>query len=204
MHYGITTLTHKIGAVSTLLDRLDRSLKDGAMSGQLAGCWYSEIGALNNVLLMHAYADAGALFDDRARVLHSNDPFASSELLTEIGFEGYHAFPDLPTLEPGKPGPFYEVRRYSLTLGGLRPTIDAWAKVRQSRSALSPLMVVMYAVDGGVPRFMHIWPYQTLDQRLEIRAKAVQLGVWPPPGGPQYLRTMRSEIFLPAAFSPAQ
>ena len=37
-----------------------------------------------------------------------------------------------------------------------------------------------------------------------MRAKAVEVGIWPPPGGPPYLRVMRSDIFLPAPFSPTR
>ena len=43
-----------------------------------------------------------------------------------------------------------------------------------------------------------------LDDRMAVRADAVQKGVWPPPGGLPHIETMQSEIYLPAPFSPLQ
>ena len=60
----------------------------------------------------------------------------------------------------------------------------------------------MMSVTGPVTRFMHIWPYGSLDERQRLRGKAVAEGVWSPPGGPDHLAVMQSDIFLPAAFSP--
>ncbi len=60
----------------------------------------------------------------------------------------------------------------------------------------------MYSVTGLTPRFMHIWPYKSLDERHRIRAKAVETGIWPPPGGPDRLVTMQNDIYLAAPFSP--
>jgi hypothetical protein len=60
----------------------------------------------------------------------------------------------------------------------------------------------MTSVTGPVSRFLHIWPYRSLDERVRLRAKAVADGVWPPPGGPGQLTAQQSDIYLPAAFSP--
>jgi hypothetical protein len=51
-------------------------------------------------------------------------------------------------------------------------------------------------------RFMHIWPYPSLEGRNRPRAKAISDGVWPPPGGPTYLTAQQTDIYLPAEFSP--
>jgi hypothetical protein len=60
----------------------------------------------------------------------------------------------------------------------------------------------MTAVSGPVIRFMHIWPYPSLNDRARLREKAVADGVWPPPGGPTLLASQQSDIYLPAPFSP--
>ena len=65
-------------------------------------------------------------------------------------------------------------------------------------------VTAMTSVTGTVTRFMHIWPYRSLDERMRLRAKAVDDGVWPPPGGPGYLASQQSDIYLPAPFSPLQ
>ena len=105
-------------------------------------------------------------------------------------------------LPPGDHGPVFEVRTYQLRKTGLKPTLDLWGRVLKPRTALSPVATVMYAVNGLVPRFMHIWPYKSLNDRMRIREDAVKQGLWPPPGGLAHIETMQSEIYLPAAFSP--
>jgi hypothetical protein len=55
-----------------------------------------------------------------------------------------------------------------------------------------------------VTRFVHIWPYPDLNERARVRGEAVKTGIWPPSsgGGPSLLVSQRTDIFLPAAFSP--
>jgi len=63
-------------------------------------------------------------------------------------------------------------------------------------------VIAMHALDGA-PRFTHIWPYPSLNDRAAIRADSVARGVWPPKGGPDWLTPdMRSTICLPTAVSP--
>jgi len=51
--------------------------------------------------------------------------------------------------------------KYQLRKAGLAPTLELWRKVVPARSKLSPLATALYAVNGVVPRFMHVWPYRT-------------------------------------------
>jgi hypothetical protein len=111
-------------------------------------------------------------------------------------------FPFLPPIRPGQYGPIFEVRTYLLKPNGLPPTLAAWEKAAPGRQKLSPILAAMYSVTGVVTRFMHIWPYPSLDVRAATRKTAIETGVWPPPGGPDHLLTMRTDIFLPASFSP--
>jgi hypothetical protein len=48
---------------------------------------------------------------------------------------------------------------------------------------------------------IHVWPYEDLQQRIEIRAKTSQEPNWPPPVS-ELILNMQSEIFIPAPFSP--
>ena len=105
-------------------------------------------------------------------------------------------------MQPGKFGPCYEVRTYLLKPDGLAPTIALWRKAVPPRLAVSPLLAAMTSVTGSVTRFMHIWPYATLDERTRLRDKAVADGVWPPPAGPSHLASQQVDIYYPAAFSP--
>jgi hypothetical protein len=110
--------------------------------------------------------------------------------------------PFMQQMRPGAHGPYFEVRTYLLKPGGLPKTIDMWTKAVPARLEISPMLAAMYSVTGTVTRFMHIWPYRSLDERQRLRAKSVADRVWPPPGGPDQLATMQSDIYLPLSFSP--
>ena len=114
----------------------------------------------------------------------------------------YVAFPFIGPMTPGDYGPFYEVRTYVLKPDGLSPTIELWRNAVPGRAKVSPLLAAMHSVTGPVIRFMHIWPYRSLDERQRLRSKSVADGVWPPPGGPDQLLAQQADIFLPADFSP--
>lgn len=197
--YDVTIITVRPGMHPKALEVLKHGLADAP--GLLA-CWYSEIGALNRILLLREAGDVDATDNARMAVLLSRNPFGLGELITEMTMDTYVAFDFLPPIKPGEFGPYFEVRSYVLRPDGLAPTIELWRKQVPLRNTISPLLVAMTSVSGRVTRFMHIWPYKTLEERGRLRAKAVTDGVWPPPGGPGHLATQQSDIYLPAPFSP--
>jgi hypothetical protein len=201
MLYGVCALSVPPGRVNAALDVLARTATAGE-PGVLRACWYSEIGRLNRILMIHEHRDGDALAAARAAQLRGGNPFGIADVATSIDLDTYAMFPGVAFMPPGKVGPVFEVRTYQLKRNGLTATFEAWAKVREARIQLSPLTAVMYAIDGVVPRFMHIWPYPSLNDRMSIREQAVAKGVWPPPGGLPHLESMHSEIYLPAPFSP--
>lgn len=113
-------------------------------------------------------------------------------------------FPFSPQLTPGKIGPYYEVRIYTIKIGTLSDTMKAWEAKLPERMKLSPLAVVGQIDLGEVNRFIHIWAYHSLDQRESVRAKARQTGIWPPGGGTGRLLTQKNKIVIPSSFSPMQ
>ena len=73
-----------------------------------------------------------------------------------------------------------------------------------SGGAIRPLALAGHAEHGEVNSYLHIWPYESLNHRAEIREKARAAGAWPPPGGGDMLLTQANKIMLPASFSPLQ
>ena len=167
----------------------------------LLACWYSEIGALNQILLIRKDTDAAATITARQSALERN-PFGIGEFITGMAMDTYISFDFIAPLRPGEFGPCYEVRTYTLKPDGLAPTIELWRKAVPGRATVSPLLAAMTSVTGAVTRFMHIWPYKSPDERMRLRDKAVANGVWPPPGGPGHLAAQQADIYLPASFSP--
>ena len=97
-----------------------------------------------------------------------------------------------------------QLQPYLFLEGRTEEAIEFWRKAVPGRLTVSPLLAAMYSVTGPLLRFMHIWPYASLDERQRLRTKAVADGVWPPPGGPDQLVAQQADISLPADFSPLQ
>src|SRR5262249_26701506 len=197
--YDITIITVRPATHPKALSALERALANDA--GLLA-CWFSEIGALNQILIIRRVTDPKAALEARMAMSKSKSPFGVGEFITAMAMDTFIAFDLLPPMQPGAYGPFYEVRSYILKTGGLEPTIELWRKAVPARSKISPLLTAMSSVSGAVTRFTHIWPYKSLEERGRLRAKAMDEGVWPPPGGPDQLAVQQTDIYLPAPFSP--
>ena len=198
-HYDVTIATVRPGTHPQALAAVDKTL---AGDSNLLACWYSDIGALNRILIIRKSADAAKVMQNRLAALSARNPFGVGEFVTDLSLDTYVSFDFMPPLQGGAYGPCYEVRSYVLKPDGLAPTIELWRKAVPGRAGVSPLLAAMVAVTGAAIRFMHIWPYKSYDERARLREKAVADGVWPPPGGPGHLLSQQADIYLPAAFSP--
>ncbi len=82
------------------------------------------------------------------------------------------------------------------------PTLAGWEKaIKPAAEYTSHLAISMYALDGP-PRITHIWGFESLQQRAELRAKFYAAGLWPPQGGPEQIAEATSTIALPMEPSP--
>jgi hypothetical protein len=197
--YELATLSIGLGMAPKAAEAIAAYAASGA--GNLLGCWVSDIGPLNNIAVLRGFADDAELARERDRTLRSSNPFGCAEYLTRLSMDSYAPFPDLPPVETGAFGPVYEIRTYVLKTGGLSPTFEGWAEKLPARTALSKLLVAMYAL-GGTPRITHIWPYASTDDRARLRAESVKQGTWPPKSAVWLTPEMHSAIYLPTAVSP--
>lgn len=197
--YDVTIITLRPATRPSALSALEGVLsKDPA----LLACWYSDIGALNQIFIMRTIDDPAAVIANRSTTLNSQNPFEVGEFMTGMTMDTFVAFDFLPEIQPGKLGPCYEVRSYVLKPGGVSPTIELWRKAVPDRNKVSQLLVAMISVTGPVTRFIHIWPYHSVEERGRLRAKAVADKVWPPRGGPAHITAQQSDIYFPVPFSP--
>jgi hypothetical protein len=202
MHYDVTILTVRPGTTPKALPRVEQWLRETQSAGRLLACWFTELGALNLIMLIREYASEAAILADRDAIVRSGNPYGIADLTTAASSDTYKSFPFMAPLQAGSIGPIFEVRTYALKPDGLSTTMELWKAAVPNRSKVSPLLAAMYLLGGGMPRFMHIWPYAGLDERQRIRGEAVKMGVWPPPGGPDHLLAQQADIYLPAPFSP--
>src|SRR5262249_32754784 len=159
-------------------------------------------GALNRILLLRAAPDIARILEERQKILRSENPFGVGEYIAATSMDTFVSFPFMPPMTAGQYGPVFEVRSYVFKPDGVPPTIELWRKWVPGRANVSPLLAAMHSITGSVTRFMHIWPYASVEERTRLRAKALADKLWPPPGGPDYFTAMQSDIYLPADFSP--
>ncbi|AUT71232.1 NIPSNAP family protein [Paraburkholderia hospita] len=201
MFYELTTLSSHILKLPQVIKNAEAYLHRSEISGHWLGAWTSENGPLGSLRMLRGFNDTHELARERERALHHSNPFGATTSDCRIEMESYAGFSFLPPVEPGSFGKYYEFRTYWLRPGGLEPTIEAWKAAMPERSKRSPLTVNMYALDGA-PRITHIWPWQSLDERIAIRAKSYADGVWPPKGGPDQFFDATSTIWIPTENSP--
>ena len=172
---------------------------------ELPAFWHTEIGSLNEIIHVWPYQD----MDERTRVRAEsakdpNWPPKTSDFIRVMHSEILVPFPFSPLFKPGKFGPIYEIRIYTVKAGTMPEIMKAWEPKLPGRMKLSPLAVVGAVDLGEANRLIHIWPYSSFDQRDAIRSQVRQLGVWPPTGIAEPPLTQMNKIVLPASFSPMQ
>ena len=206
MYYELATMTLPFGTAGQAATNVQAYTSAADAQGELLGCWFTDIGQLNQMIVLRGFATLDALQTERERTQQHASPFGCSEIYQSLEQHSYKGFdwmkPVRPSAESGIKGPVYEIRTYGIKTGGVQPTIDLWEQYVPARDKLSPCVVAMVALDGPL-RFTNIWAYESLNARSQIRADAVTQGIWPPKGGPAHLTTnMVSTIAMPTAVSP--
>ncbi len=178
-------------------DRCVQSARDNSGESQLLGAWRTEIGDLFQIILLRAYPDLNRHVAYRERALTGPDEFAADNPGIRVARESFKKFPFLPEVKPVTTENYFELRTYYLKPGGLQPTIDAWEKaLRPAEEYTSHLIINMYALDG-LPRIVHLWAFESLEERAGLREKYYSLKLWPPRGGPEQIDHATNSILLP-------
>ncbi|MCC7487042.1 MAG: NIPSNAP family protein [Burkholderiales bacterium] len=210
MIYEFRTYDLKPHAVAEFEKRFGEAYENRKAFSPLAAFWHAEIGPLNQVIHVWPYRDLA----ERNRVREEAQkaggwPPKTAELILAQRSDIYIPYPMSPEMRPGRQGPYFEMRIYTLNQPGLVNIARAWEHFLPQRLKFGPLTAVLRSELGGINKFMHIWPYPSLDARADIRRRAQEAGVWPPSaqkaGTPPYeLLHQENRILLPAAFSPLQ
>ena len=122
-----------------------------------------------------------------------------SEFIVNMKSEIVHPFPFVSELKPGKMGPIFEMRYYTIKPGTLPDIIKRWeGKIKERTKSAAR---AGHAEHGGSAATC-IWPYESLNHRAEIREKARAAGL-AAPGRWQHTADAENKIMMPAAFSPS-
>ena len=96
----------------------------------------------------------------------------------------------------------YEFRTYNVRTGKVPDYHKAFAEKIEGRMKYSRMAGHWYTEVGRLNQMVAIWPYEDLEQRIEIRrlAESAEGGtVWPPQSG-NVIAEVKSEIYFPAPF----
>ena len=205
MIYEIRTYQLKPGSLAEVEKRFGAGYEYRKKYSPLAAFWHTEIGPLNEIVHVWPYADMAERTRVRAEAAKDpNWPPKTAEFIVHMQSEVVVPFPFVPALQPGTMGPIFEMRYYTIKAGTLPDLIKRWEGAVPARIKLSPLALAGHVEFGEANRYIHVWAYESLDQRAAIRNKAREMGVWPPPGGGDSLLTQANKILLPSSFSPLQ
>lgn len=206
MIYEIRTYTLKVGTVPEVEKRFGEAYESRKQYSPLLGFFHTEIGQLNQVIHIWPYEDVA--HRDRVRkeaAADKNWPPKIQDYIVAAEAEILVPFPFVNVIEPGAHGPIYELRYYNYKPGELPALMKSWEAALPERLKRSQVALAGHVEFGEANKFIHLWPYKTLNERLDTRTRAVKDGIWPPLGGgsDRYF-AQQNKIIIPSSFSPLQ
>eukprot|EP00118_Oscarella_pearsei_P001549 m.7733 g.7733 ORF g.7733 m.7733 type:complete len:270 (+) comp19489_c0_seq1:24-833(+) len=195
--------------MKTAEETLPKVHEDAGLPVQLLGSWYTIIGPQDQAVHLWFYENGwdevtkthNSLHIDptwRSYVMHLRSLLRSreSQMLMEFSFWGKP--------KPRKPGGIYEIRSYSLKPGTLLSWGNEWSRGINFRNESDEAVGGWFSQIGKLYQVHHMWAYDNLSRRKEIRENA-----WMRPGWDDVwahtvplVETMKSKVLLPASFSP--
>ncbi len=206
MIYEMRTYDLKPRSLPEVLKRWTDALPKRLELSPLAAFWYTEIGPLNQIIHVWPYKDLEERKRIRAAAVATRKwPPVTAEFILNMQSDIMVPWDNSPLLEPGDVGPYFEMRSYTLAPGDGPKVQKAWAGALAARQKLSPVIATWFSELGALNKFVHIWPYKSLEQRTAVRAQAIASGTWPPaaaPDAPYTTVAQENKILLAAPFSP--
>ena len=204
MIYEVRTYTLKPGSVAKFEENFAAALPHREKYSKLGAFWHTEIGPLNQVI--HVWPYESVEERNSIREVAGKDPNwppkNDPDMYVSMNSEIFNPAPFMRPLGGDQAlGSIYEMRSYTYQVGSINKVIDIWADAVPAREEFSPLAAAMYTDVGGLNKWVHIWAYEDLDQRNNVRAEASKTSTWPPPTR-EFLVSQETKIMVPSSFSP--
>jgi hypothetical protein len=204
MIYEVRTYTLKPGSVAKFEENFAAALPHREKYSKLGAFWHTEIGPLNQVI--HVWPYESVEERNSIREVAGKDPNwppkNDPDMYVSMNSEIFNPAPFMRPLGGDQAlGSIYEMRSYTYQVGSINKVIDIWADAVPAREEFSPLAAAMYTDVGGLNKWVHIWAYEDLDQRKNVRAEASKTSTWPPPTR-EFLVSQETKIMVPSSFSP--
>ncbi|HET6608252.1 MAG TPA: NIPSNAP family protein [Rhodopila sp.] len=94
-----------------------------------------------------------------------------------------------------------EMRTYTLKPGSIAEVEKRFGEALPIREKHSKLGAFWHSEVGPLNQIIHVWAYDNFQHRADTRAAAQKEEGWPPPIR-EFVTDQRSEVFIPAPFSP--
>src|SRR4029077_13712496 len=94
-----------------------------------------------------------------------------------------------------------EMRTYVLKPGMTQNFVERFAEGLSARLQISKLLGLWQSEVGGLNRVVHVWPYDSFEERERIAGEARKTGKWPPKTQ-DLIITQETKIIQPPPFSP--
>ena len=204
MIYEVRTYTLKPGSVAKFEENFAAALPHREKYSKLGAFWHTEIGPLNQVI--HVWPYESVEERNSIREVAGKDPNwppkNDPDMYVSMNSEIFNPAPFMRPLGGDQAlGSIYEMRSYTYQVGSINKVIDIWADAVPAREEFSPLAAAMYTDVGGLNKWVHIWAYEDLEQRKNVRAEASKTSTWPPPTR-EFLVSQETKIMVPSSFSP--
>lgn len=176
-------------------------------AGVLVGWFSSEIGTLNQLVHIWEWQDLAERQRQRA-VLRAKPGWADvyNPQVDALVYRREVSImnPVLPVRSPAEPGNFFELRRYRTHPGKLVPWLELFRNILPVREKYSKIVGLWQSEIGEQNEALHLWAYQDLKQRAEVRSHVLQDPEWQAfrAKASPLLCHMTSTILVPAKFSP--
>jgi hypothetical protein len=96
---------------------------------------------------------------------------------------------------------FVEMRSYLLKPGATAGFEQRFTEGLAARAKISPFGGLWKSEVGGLNRVVHLWPYESFEDRERIAGEARKTGMWPPKTQ-EFIIEQENRIIQPAPFSP--
>ncbi|MFQ5827524.1 MAG: NIPSNAP family protein [Candidatus Methylomirabilia bacterium] len=186
----------------------DTGIKLRARHSKLVGYWATEIGELNQAVHLWEYDN----FEHRTRVRNAlaQDQAWNTEFLPRVRpmIQRQESMillaADFWPLTPPEGTGIYELRNYRLHPGKVAEWLQLFKEGLPVRRKHSSPVGVWSSELGGLNRVVHLWHYESLDQRTQVRQASAADPAWKETVdklGP-LMQVMESKILIPTEFSP--
>ncbi|ESK92672.1 nipsnap family protein [Moniliophthora roreri MCA 2997] len=182
-------------------------VEDPRLHVKLTGSWETSVGDQDTFFHILEYENYGG-YDNTTQLVrtseHLNSYQAMLPYINSRSCQLNQEFAFFPTAPPHAQGGIFELRTYQLVPGTLLEWENTWRRGIEARRKFVAPVGAWFSQVGRLHQVHHMWQYESLQHRKEVREKAWQVDGWAETVDKtaQLAKTMDSFILHPLSYSP--